>query len=121
MATRMVAKMEEVFQEATKRFEKFEKIAARLKSALTWAGIGRVCATFLPVSLVFLAAAMLVNHGARMFGIAEIVDWAWASFVAAETWWLKVIILVTTGAGGVGVCWVAYRLGKKLSEVYRGW
>lgn len=121
VGNKMVAKMEEVFQKATKWFEKLEKIAARLKSALTWAGIGRVCAASLPVSLVFLGVAMLVGLGARLFGIAEIADWAWASFVAAEAWWLKLIILLSTVASGVGVCWVAHRLGKKLSEVYRGW
>lgn len=112
----MVAKMEEVFREATKWFEKLEKIAVRLKSALTWAGIGKISVAVLPYVFTAMVVAMLLGLVGQMFGIPEIFGWAWASFVAAEAWWLKSTIAVTTIGSALGMCWVVYWFGNKAAR-----
>lgn len=112
----MVAKVEEVFQKATSWFEKLEKIAARLKGALTWAGIGMVSVTLLPYVFAVMVGGMLLGLVGQMFGIPEIFGWAWASFAAAEAWWLKLIIAVATVGSALGVCWVVYWFGNKAAR-----
>lgn len=113
--------MKETIQEATKGLERAERTAAQLKGALTWAGVGKVAVALLPLALVGLAVAVLLGIGGQLFGVGPVFGWAWASFAAAEAWWLKLIIALATVSGALGVCWVVYRLGKKLAEVYRGW
>lgn len=116
VGNKMVAKMEEAFQKATKWFEKLEKIAARLKGALTWSGIGMVSVALLPYVFVSMVFGMLLGLVGQMFGIPEIFGWAWASFVAAETWWLKLIIAVGTVSSALGVCWIVYWFGNKAAR-----
>lgn len=116
VGNKMVAKMEEVFQKATKWFEKLEKIAARLKGALTWAGIGMVSVGLLPYVFVAMVFGMLLGLVGQMFGIPEIFGWAWTSFATAEAWWLKLIIAVATVGSALGVCWVVYWLGNKAAR-----
>lgn len=112
----MVAKVEEVFQKATSWFEKLEKIAARLKGALTWAGIGMVSVASLPYVFAVMVGGMLLGLVGQMFGIPEIFGWAWASFAAAEAWWLKLIIAVATVGSALGMCWVVYWFGNKAAR-----
>lgn len=112
----MVAKMEEVFQKATKWFEKLEKIAARLKSAMTWAGIGKISVAVLPYVFTAMVVGMLLGLVGQMFGIPEIFGWAWTLFAAAEAWWLKSIIAVTTIGSALGMCWVVYWFGNKAAR-----
>lgn len=121
LGEKKVTEVKESLQEATKGLETAERTAAQLKGALTWAGVGKVAVALLPVALVGLAVAMLLGIGGQLFGVGPLFGWAWASFAAAEAWWLKLIIAVVTVSGALGVCWVVYRLGKKLAEVYRGW
>ncbi len=121
LGEKKVTEMKETLQEATKGLERAEKTAAQLKGALTWAGVGKVAVALLPLALVGLAVAVLLGIGGQLFGVGPVFGWAWASFAAAEAWWLKLIIALATVSGALGVCWAVYRLGRKLAEVYRGW
>lgn len=121
LGEKKVTEVKESLQEATKGLETAKRTAAQLKGALTWAGVGKVAVALLPLALVGLAVAVLLGIGGQLFGVGPVFGWAWASFAAAEAWWLKLIIAVATAGSALGVCWVVYRLGRKLAEVYRGW
>lgn len=108
-------------REATEGLKRAEKVASGLKGALTWAGVGKVATASIPLALVALAIAMLLGLGGQLLGVGPVFAWAWAGFAAAEAWWVKLIIAVSTVSGASALGWVVYRLGRRLSDVYRGW
>lgn len=116
LGSKKISEMKESLQDATKGLDRAEKTAARLKGALTWAGIGMVSVALLPYVFAATVVGMLLGLVGQMFGIPEIFGWAWASFVAAEAWWLKLIIAVTTIGSALGVCWIVYWFGNKAAR-----
>lgn len=116
LGSKKIAEVKESLQDATKGLDTAEKTAARLKGALTWSGIGMVSVALLPYVFAAMVVGMLIGLVGQVFGIPEIFGWAWASFVAAEAWWLKLIIAVATVGSALGVCWVVYWFGNKAAR-----
>ncbi|WP_422114729.1 hypothetical protein [Brachybacterium sp. UNK5269] len=116
-----VSEVTKTLQGATKGLERAERVVSGMKRSLTWAGVGKVAAASIPFALVVLALVMLLGLGGQLFGIGPVFSWAWASFAAAEAWWAKVLIALSTIAGALGVLWVVKVLGQKLYATYRGW
>ena len=107
---------------AVARLEASEsRLSERLKT-LTWRGIGQLASALIPFALVAWALASVLGLAGEMFGVGPLARWAWELFEAAPEWWHKLLLAtVTLGAGAALVWLVVYRLGKWLSDKYRGW
>lgn len=115
------AELTEKIQDFTKGLDKGERIVAKLKSALTWAGIGKIAVALLPFVFAAMVWGMLVGVVTQMFGIPQIFHWAWTSFLEAEAWWSKLLIFLATTGSAFGFCWLVYwsgiRAAKSLSRM----
>ncbi|MDO5617262.1 hypothetical protein [Kocuria sp.] len=110
------AEMRETLQDFTKGLDRGERIVAGLKSALTWAGIGKIAVALLPFVFAAMVWGMLVGIVAQMFGIPQIFHWAWTSFLEAEAWWSKLLIFLATTGSAFGFCWLVYWSGNRAAK-----
>lgn len=93
--------------------------ARRAAWSVNLASIAKVAAATVPFALAAWALAMLVGGVGQMFGVGPLFQWAWTAFGHAEHWWSKALIGVGTVAAATGVCWVVYRAGRVMHDVYR--
>ena len=107
--------------EAARRLERAEDRVRSLQRAITWQGIGRVALALVPFAVVGLVLAGTLGLLGTAFGVGPLLGWAWSSFEAASAWWAKALIAAGTLGGASLAVWLVVRLGRKVSDAYRGW
>ncbi|MDK8768948.1 hypothetical protein QP932_10640 [Corynebacterium freneyi] len=112
---------------AARRLEKatavIEDSADRMERAgkkLQWAGVGQIAMALVPLALVVFGVGLIVDLGARAWGIGPIFTWVWDGFEAASGWW-KVPWALGGLSGAAGLTALAWWLGARLHDRYRGW
>lgn len=106
---------------ARRAVQRYENTVGKLRSALTWSGVGSVALALIPFAMTGLVLATLLGLGGEVLGLGPLFGWAWESFDAAQLWWHKSLIAVGTLAGAFGVLWIIKAMGGKLADKYRGW
>lgn len=114
-------RMAERLSEAAKRLERSEDRVRSLQRAITWQGVGRVALALVPFAVVALVLAGALGLLGTAFGVGPLLGWAWSSFDAASLWWHKALIGAGAVSGASLAVWLVVRLGKKVSDAYRGW
>jgi hypothetical protein len=75
----------------------------------------------MPISLAFLAVALVLWGVGGVVGVGPIFGWVWHSFEAVDQWWAKVLIAL----GGLGMAAamgsVVLKVGRWVQDAYRGW
>lgn len=101
--------------------EQLEHTLRGLRRTITWHGIGNTALAMLPFSLAILAVAFGLRGVGEMAGVGPIFSWIWDAFESTDVWWGKALIglvgLTLTGA----LAGAVLRLGKWISDKYRGW
>ncbi|WP_241179597.1 hypothetical protein [Pseudoclavibacter albus] len=106
---------------AVDRLEASEsRLSERLKT-LTWRGIGQLSLALVPFALVAWALAAVLGLAGEVFGVGPLARWAWGLFEAAPEWWQKLLLAGVALGAGAALIWLVYRLGRWLSDKYRGW
>ena len=113
--------MEEHLAKAARRLERTEDRVRSLQRAITWQGVGRVALALVPFAVVGLVLAGTLGLLGTAFGVGPLLGWAWSSFEAASAWWAKALIAAGALGGASLAVWLVARLGRKVSDVYRGW
>ena len=107
--------------EAARRLERAEDRVRSLQRAITWQGVGRVALALVPFAVVGLVLAGTLGLLGTAFGVGPLLGWAWSSFEAATAWWAKALIAAGALGGASLAVWLVARLGRKVSDAYRGW
>lgn len=98
-----------------------ERRLEALESKVTWTAVGRLCLALLPLAAMLLVMGGLVGGVAYAAGFGPLLGWAWGSFIAANTWWAKAFIALSTLGGVAGFGAVVWWLAKRLGEDFRHW
>lgn len=98
-----------------------ERRLKALEGKVTWVAVGRLCLALLPLAAVLLVIGGLVSGVAYAAGFGPLLGWAWTSFTAAQTWWIKVLIALGTLGGVSAFGAVIWWLAKRLGEDFRHW
>lgn len=93
----------------------------KLAGVVTWRTVGQVSGALLP-----LAVAVVVVLGAAQtvwaaFGFQPILQTVWAWFLDAQEWYWKLAIAGSAFAVLAAFGWLTFRIGKKVSQLYRGY
>ncbi len=96
--------------------DRMERAGKRLR----WAGIGQVLQALVPLALLVFGFALIVDLGARVYGIGPIFSWIWDGFEAASGWW-KLPWAIGGLSGAAGLTALVGWLGVRLHDRYRGW
>lgn len=107
--------------EAARRLERAEDRVRSLQRTITWQGVGRVALALVPFAVVGLVLAGTLGLLGTAFGVGPLLGWAWSSFEAASAWWAKALIAAGALGGASLAVWLVARLGRKVSDAYRGW
>ena len=94
--------------------------AERAGKKLQWAGVGQIAMALVPLALVVFSFALIVDLGARVYGIGPIFSWIWDGFEAASGWW-KIPWALGGLSGAAGLTALVGWLGVRLHDRYRGW
>ena len=92
----------------------------RAEKRMTWAGVGSIMMSLVPLAVVALAAGLVVDLGAEIYGIEPLFSWIWGGFEAAAGWW-KLPWAIAGLAGAAGLTGLVVWGGKWLHSVYQGW
>lgn len=87
---------------------------------MTWAGVGSIMMSLVPLAVVALAACLVVDLGAEIYGIGPLFSWIWGGFEAAAGWW-KLLWAIVGLAGAAGFTGLVVWGGHWLYRVYNGW
>ncbi|WP_198028626.1 hypothetical protein [Corynebacterium freneyi] len=87
---------------------------------MTWAGVGSIMMSLVPLAVVALAAGLVVDLGAEIYGIGPLFSWIWGGFEAAAGWW-KLPWAIVGLAGAAGLTGLVVWGGRWLYYVYNGW
>lgn len=92
----------------------------RAGKKLQWAGIGQIAMALVPLALVVFGVGLVVDLGARVWGIEPIFTWIWAGYEAASGW-RKALWALGGLSGAAGLTALAGWCGARLHDIYRGW
>ena len=87
---------------------------------MTWAGVGSIMMSLVPLAVVALAAGLVVDLGVEIYGIGPLFSWIWGGFEAAAGWW-KLPWAIVGLAGAAGLTGLVVWGGRWLYYVYNGW
>lgn len=110
-----------VMEKATATLQQAEKTAKKVKTGMTWWGIGRLAMALLPFSMVLLALSLMIGSAAQVLGLVPLGEWIWEGFANSESVWIRlgflgIFLLILAGA-----VWAVKVLGTKLFDAYKGW
>lgn len=107
-------------EEATAAISASADRVEQAETRMTWAGVGQVLMSLVPLAVVALAAGLVVDFGAEIYGIGPLFAWVWGGFEAATGWW-KAPWAIAGLAGAAGLTGLVVWGGKWLYYVYKGW
>lgn len=116
-AEEVVRRADEVVRAVNAAERRVDALAARV----TWTTAGRLTLSLVPLAAVLLVAGGLTMGVAHTLGFGPLLGWAWASFAAAEVWWVKGLIAVGTLGGTVAFGGVVWWLAKKIKHEFGLW
>lgn len=98
-----------------------ERRLKALEGRLIWTTVGRFCLALVPLAAVLLILGGLTMGVFYALGFGPLLGWAWASFMAASTWWAKALIALATLGGVVGFTAVVWKLAGLLRDEFGSW
>ncbi|AYJ33018.1 hypothetical protein D4R08_06645 [Corynebacterium xerosis] len=107
-------------EEATAAIAASADRVERAEKRMTWNGVGSIMLSLVPLAVVALAAGLVVDLGAEIYGIGPLFSWIWDGFAAASGWW-KVPWAIGGLSGAAGLTGLVVWGGKWLYYVYKGW
>lgn len=107
-------------EEATAAIAASADRVEQAEKRMTWAGVGQIMMSLVPLAVVALAAGLVVNLGAEIYGIEPLFSWIWAGFEAAAGWG-KAPWAIAGLAGAAGLTGLVVWGGRWLYYVYKGW
>ena len=107
-------------EEATAAITASADRVERAEKKMSWNGVGQIMMSLVPLAVVALAAGLVVDLGAEIYGIGPLFSWIWAGFKAAAGW-RKAPWAIAGLAGAAGLTGLVVWGGKWLHSVYQGW
>lgn len=107
-------------EEATAAIAASADRVERAEKKMSWNGVGQIMMSLVPLAVVALAAGLVVDLGAEIYGIGPLFSWIWDGFAAASGWW-KAPWAIAGLAGAAGLTGLVVWGGKWLYYVYKGW
>lgn len=75
----------------------------------------------IPAAIVAVVLWSLAGGVSTVLGVGPLYGWAWGSFTASSSWWMKALIAVLTTGVTVGVGWLGWLGARRLWDVLNGW
>ena len=107
-------------EEATAAITASADRVERAEKKMSWNGVGQIMMSLVPLAVVALAAGLVVDLGAQVYGVSPLFAWIWAGFEAASGWG-KAPWAIAGLAGAAGLTGLVVWGGKWLYYVYKGW
>lgn len=105
---------------ASKAAARLEREAQRMSRAVTISAVGKLAAAMIPLALILVALTIVSGVVTTTLGIGPLYAWAWGSFVAAESHWIKALIAtVTLGLTGLVAWFIVRPACEWLHSLYR--
>ncbi|MGJ9405755.1 hypothetical protein ACHABQ_05465 [Nesterenkonia aurantiaca] len=108
-------------EKLTEALQRAEKTAKKVKTGLTWWGLGRVAMLLLPPALILLTMSLVGGTTAYALGLGPLTEWVWGSFADIEPLWGQGLFVLLFLGILAGIAWAVKVLSTKFMEACKGW
>ncbi|MGV9189035.1 hypothetical protein ACTOVN_04965 [Arcanobacterium canis] len=119
LGSQKLSEVQEAIEESLAELSEARRKIEDIERRATFVGVSRLALAVLPLFASLLLVGGLVWGLGSIFGIGPLFGWAWASFVAASTWWAKALIAAATLGGAALFVWAILRVSQWVYEELR--